>query len=309
MTGPSTGATDWATSDWELWSTTARLVVTDPDALGHARAICDRVLGDVDRAANRFDPTSELRGLPTDGHPVTVSALLAELIQEARDAAEWSGGTLDPTIGSALESLGYDRDIEIIRRDGAAPRAVVRTVPGWRKIRLTGTTLRLPIGIRLDLGATAKASAADRCVQAVHAALGTGALLSLGGDIATAGPTPAGGWQVGVQDQPDDPFAQVALHRDGAIATSSTVKRTWLQGDQPRHHIVDPATGRESDTYVRSVTVVGPTCREANIAATGAIVRGVAAADWLRQVGLPARLLDRDGRLVIVNGWPEEAAA
>ena len=108
--------------------------------------------------------------------------------------------------------------------------ARVRRTPGWRVVELTGTRLRLPAGVELDLGATAKAVAADRCAGAVADALGVGVLVSLGGDIATAGPGPPGGWQVLVQDTPTDPAAHLGLLGGTAVATSSSVRRTWRRG-------------------------------------------------------------------------------
>lgn len=295
--------------EWNLWSTTARLVVTEPSALPRARAICDRVLGEIDHAANRFDPSSELSRLPTDGHPVGISPLLRELISESLDAAARSDGALDPTVGSALEALGYDRDIRLVQRDGAPVRAVVRTVAGWRTVRLYAGCLRLPTGVRLDLGATGKASAADRCARAVFSETGAGVLVDLGGDLATAGAVPGGGWQITVQDQPEDAATQIALPEGGAVATSSTVRRSWQQGSARRHHIIDPATAVEADPYWRSVTVVAGTCLAANTAATASVVRGAAALPWLRRIGLPARLLDQHGRLTHLNGWPGDVAA
>lgn len=295
--------------DWSLWSTTARLVVTRPDALTGARATCDRVLWEIDRAASRFDQSSELSRLPTDGHPVRISPLLRELVSESLDAAARSNGALDPTVGSALEALGYDRDIELVQRDGAPVRAVVRSVPGWRTVRLYAGHLRLLPGVRLDLGATAKASAADRCAREVFVETGAGVLVDLGGDIATAGPVPPGGWQIKVQDQPEDPATQISLPHGGAIATSSTVRRSWHQGTERRHHIIDPATASAADPCWRSVSVVAGTCLAANTAATASIVRGRAALSWLREIGLPARLLDSHGRLTHLNGWPHDVAA
>nr|WP_254900771.1 FAD:protein FMN transferase [Rhodococcus sp. 1168] len=53
--------------------------------------------------------------------------------------------------------------------------------------------LNLPVGVILDLGATAKALAADRCAELVASTLGCGVLISLGGDISTSGPAPEGG--------------------------------------------------------------------------------------------------------------------
>ena len=81
-------------------------------------------------------------------------------------------------------------------------------------------------------------------------------LVSLGGDIAVAGPAPEGGWRIRVQDvtgEPDDPpegpYALVAI-RDGGLATSSTKARRWQRGGDVLHHILDPRTGLPGRTRV-----------------------------------------------------------
>jgi thiamine biosynthesis lipoprotein len=97
-------------------------------------------------------------------------------------------------------------------------------------------------GTQLDLGATARAVAADRCARLVHETLGGGVLVSLGGDVATARTTPRTGWQVTVQDLPSDVPQQITLHDGAAVATSSSVRRTWSQDGRRRAHLVDPLT-------------------------------------------------------------------
>jgi thiamine biosynthesis lipoprotein len=72
------------------------------------------------------------------------------------------------------------------------------------------------------------------------------------------------------------------------------------------HHIIDPATGAPSRTRWRTVSVAAADCAEANIATTAALVRDEAAVGWLGGLGLPARLVDRRGRVATVGGWPAE---
>ncbi|GAA2136441.1 FAD:protein FMN transferase [Nocardioides koreensis] len=295
-----------AAREWDLWSTRARLVVTDPAALDPALVLVDDLLAAVEGAASRFRPDSEVSVLrPGPDGTVLVSPMLADLLGEALAAAERTDGAVDPTIGAALSALGYDRDIRLVE-SGTGLVALVRPVPGWRTLRLAGRRLTLPDGLELDLGATAKAVAADRTAALVAQRLGTGVLVSLGGDIATAGPAPEGGWQVRVQDTGSDPAAHVALPAGSALATSSTVRRTWIRGSETLHHIVDPATGRPADPVWRSVSVAATTCSTANAAATATIVKGDAGLGWLSARRLPARLVDRDGVVHLRNGWPEE---
>jgi len=177
--------------------------------------------------------------------------------------------------------------------------------PGWQRIRLDGRELTVPAGVLLDLGATGKAYAADRCARIVADRCGTGVLVSLGGDIATAGPAPLGGWRILVQDQPGEPRCTIALPGGAALATSSTLSRRWRTGGQLLHHILDPRTCQPARPVWRTVSVTAHDCVEANTLTTAAIVRGESAVEWLRALRRPARLVDADGRVILLGGWPE----
>jgi FAD:protein FMN transferase len=293
------------TASWPVWSTTAVLVVSEPAALRAARDIVERELDAVDRAASRFRPDSELNQLHrAGGTPQRISATLADLVRTALDAAERTGGDVDPTLGAALARLGYDRDITQVRAGNSTLRIQITPSPGWRRVRLDGHTLTIPADVQLDLGATAKARTADRCAELVAGRTGSGVLVGLGGDIATRGAGPDGGWRVLVQDQPGDPAQVVTLPAGHAIATSSTVSRQWQRDGRPLHHILDPRTCQPAEPVWRSATVATPTCTEANTLSTAALVRGPAAPAWLRSLGVPARLVTQ-GRDVLSMNWPD----
>jgi len=301
---------------WRALGTSVRLVVTEPRCLAEARRALEAELAAVDAACSRFRADSEIRSLRA-ARGQRVSPLLAEAVAVALRAAELTEGDVDPTVGGAMSALGYDRDFEEIPPagpplPGVAGTVTVRTVPGWRQVRLDGQVLTMPEGVQLDLGATAKAWAADRAAAGIASRLGCGVLVSLGGDIAVAGPAPDGGWRIRVQDvtgDPDDrpggPYALVAI-RDGGLATSSTAARRWQRGGDVLHHILDPRTGRPAEPVWRTVSVAAGTCADANAASTAAIIRGRAALGWLAGLGLPARLVDATGVVFTVAGWPDD---
>ena len=294
-----------AAADWRVWSCAARLVVTDSACLAEAQRVVRRHLGDVDRAASRFRADSELRTLPAP--EADLSPLLADLLSAALGAAAQTGGAVDPTVGGPLADLGYDRDVVDLDLDGSRPTARVRPTPGWRRLRLVNRHLTWPEGVELDLGATAKARAADECARLVAERLGCGVLVGLGGDLATAGPAPAGGWQVTVRDSADDPSSRVTVPPGGALATSSTLHRTWRRGAARVHHLLDPVTARPVEPLLRTVSVAAGTCVAANTASTATIVKGAGGPAWLADLGLPARLVHRSGDVELLGGWPAEA--
>jgi thiamine biosynthesis lipoprotein ApbE len=298
-----------AGASWRALGTLVHLLVTEPSSLGQARQLLTADLADVDAACSRFRADSEICSL-RGGQPVTTSPLLAEAVAVALRAARLTDGDVDPTVGAAMSAVGYDRDFEYIKADGPRIELTVRSVPGWRQVRLDGRTLTMPAGVRLDLGATAKAWAADRSAARIAARTGGGVLVSLGGDIAVAGPPPETGWRVRVQDvtgAPEDPpagpYAQIAI-RDGGLATSSTAARRWRRGGDVLHHILDPHTGLPAEPVWRTVSVAAGNCADANAASTAAIIRGRRALGWLARLGLPARLVDATGAVFTVAGWP-----
>jgi FAD:protein FMN transferase len=297
-------------ADWSLWTTSARLVVTDRRVMQQARALIDTRLARIELAASRFRADSEVCRLADDDRdadvPVVISPTLADLVRVALGAAVRTGGAVDPTLGADLVALGY----------GAAPRVAgpasvltLRRPISYRDIVLRDDdddlpTIVVPPGVLLDLGATAKAHAADVCATEVADRLGCGVLLSLGGDLRVAGPPPDDGWGVLVQDGPDEPASHVVLREAQAVATSSTLHRVWQDGGATLHHILDPALRRPAPPVWRTVSVAAASCVEANTLSTAAVVRGVAARALLASAGAAARLVAQDGSVVVSGGWP-----
>lgn len=300
-----------SSKSWEVWGLEATLTVTEAGLASAAEGIVRDEIASVDQACSRFRPDSELTGLQTSlAAGARVSPLLALLVASALDAAKWTGGDVDPTLGMDLAALGYDKDLAQVwlHPDGETV-AVTRTqprTPGWQRVSIDRQILTVPEDLRLDLGATAKAVAADRAAARVAAKLGCGVLVSLGGDIATAGPSPEGGWQVLVQDLSQDPGQQLTLKAGHAMATSSTQKRRWQHAGHTVHHILDPRFGLPAEPVWRTVTVAATSALLANAFSTAGIVRGFAAPEWFDRIGVVARLVDAQGRIVTTGGWPKD---
>jgi thiamine biosynthesis lipoprotein len=296
-----------STASFPALGGTAVVAVTDPAALDDALAEVRRTVEEFDLACSRFREDSELTALNRQaGTSVRVSPLLLDAVGASVRAARLTDGDVDPTVGGALISLGYDRDFDSI--DPGARISVV-SVPGWRTVEIDTeqSTIRLAAGVELDLGATAKALAADRAAANAQEASGCGVLVSLGGDLSLAGSPPAGGWRVRVTDDHrsgvDAPGQWIALS-GGGLATSSSTVRRWQTASGTAHHLIDPGTGEPATVFWRTVSVAAGSCLDANIASTAAIVRGARAARWLASVALPSRLVSAEGGVTHVAGWP-----
>jgi thiamine biosynthesis lipoprotein len=297
--------------------TTATIVLLNPAALPAALEQLHDSLDAVDRACSRFRLDSELvRANACAGSVVPISPLLSRFLRFALDAATTTDGRLDPTLGAQLREAGYDRTFALVRERESwriAPSAG-RRGPTWKNVELDDSRrlLCVPPGAELDLGATAKALAADEAAGAIAESCDTGVLVSLGGDLAVAGAGPEGGWPVLIADDhaasvgSAGPTVAIAT---GGVATSSIAVRRWRTNVGEAHHILDPHTCRPAITPWRTVSVAAASCAVANVAATTAIILGEAALGWLTERQLPARCVRHDGSIVAVGGWPAEARA
>lgn len=296
---------------WADWSCTARVSVADSAALAPAVRQVRELMGEVEQAASRFLPSSELNRVNAQpGTPLPVSRTLSELVAVALAAAEETDGAVDPTVGLDLISAGYDRDIAALRAAGSSAEdeplgaRSARARPNWRQVSLDEASglLRIPFGAALDLGATAKAWTADRGAAAVARRYDTPVLVEIGGDLAVAG-APDGGWRIRVAERAGGAGQDIGVHA-GGVATSTTTVRTWRRAGRTLHHLIDPASGEPVRGPWRTASVAADSALAANTASTAAIVLGSAAEPWLARRGVPARLVGQDGVVRLVGEWP-----
>jgi thiamine biosynthesis lipoprotein len=295
------------TATWRALGTYVYLATAEAHLLEPARQIATRLLADVDRTCSRFRQDSDLVSANlAAGSWTTVDPLLVQAIDAAMEAAAQTDGLVDPTLGHSLVAVGYDRDLALMPAASSDPTGVPLPARGgaWKEILLDPAgAVRVPRGCALDLGATAKAWAADLIASSIAAQSDSTVVISLGGDVAVAGP---GGWPVSITETVDDPADAEIVHLPcGGLATSSTAARRWIRGGVVQHHLLDPLTGEPTRGRWRTVTATGATCVLANTASTAAIVLGDRAVSWLTERDIPARLVDGKGRIVRTPRWPD----
>jgi thiamine biosynthesis lipoprotein len=302
-------AAEVSSTRWEVWGTYAFVALSDARRLPAAHALAAGVIADVDATCSRFRADSDLsRVNRRPGQWVAVDPLLVGATRVALAAAEATDGLVDPCLGQVIVSLGYDTDLAtFVRRPSPVGARPVAPVPdAWRRVECEEDAIWIPEGVSLDLGATAKAWAADLVAETIVEELGCETVVSLGGDVRVLGPDsdrPAQ-WPVLVAEHPDDLASAVAVTVTGGLATSSTVVRRWRSGGVERHHLIDPRTGFPVPETYRTVSAGGHTCVAANTASTAALVLGAAAPDWLRHHGITARLVAADGTVSCTDDWP-----
>lgn len=318
---PATAEAPTRTATWEAFGTTVVLRLAEPTELARTERLLRAELDAIDQACSRFRADSELTAVNARaGLRTVIGPLLEEALELSLRAATITGGALDPTVGLDLKRAGYDRDWSLIAEHELAEQhsslsdvSVVvsaRRLGRWERIGLDSAlgAVTIPHHISLDLGATAKAWAADRAAQAARRASGCGALVSIGGDLAFAGEAPDEGWLVRVTDDHRaslDTPGQTIRMASGGLATSSTTTRRWRKDGLEMHHIIDPLTGSPADSPWRTVSVAAESCADANIAATATLAKSDAGTEWLRESGLPARLVDHEGSVLTLGEWPQ----
>jgi thiamine biosynthesis lipoprotein len=253
----------------------------------------------------RFDPASELSLLNADAREqVRVSPLMACFVAAAIDAAERTDGLVDPTLVPEIEAAGYTTDlgapVELGRSlDLAPPRQAARPNRARRWLEVSvdpgSRTVTRPPGVRLDSGGIAKGLFADLVAKR----------LSHAGNFAV---DCCGDVRIGGRDDlprpvlVDDPFGRgEPLHEfritQGGVATSGIGRRTWIGADGlPKHHLLDPSSGRPAYTGVAQATALAPTAADAEVRAKAALLSHDPA--WLAHGGV---LVFDDGSLMVTD--------
>ncbi len=246
---------------------------------------------------SRFRPTSELSALNARaGDWLSASSVLYEVVEEARDAAEATDGVFNPLILNALEAVGYDHSFDPAQTADQRPlSAEAVTVPAWQSIELDEAkqAIRLPAGARIDLGGIAKGWAAQQAADRL--AMYGACLVDAGGDLVARGsPDASGGWIIRVPtlDESDDLFRLLLV--DEAAATSGTDYRQWQRDGKLMHHLIDPRTGRPSESSIARSTVIA---REA----TDAVVWAKVSLITQQFPNYPTTFVHRDG--TVLTNW------
>ena len=297
-----------------------RLLVAAPaGARLDARIAALRVQARLTRlhhALTRFDPASELSQLnERAGATVSVSQTMLEAIAAALHAAHVSEGLVDPTRAPPARAGGLRpltrgararRPGGGDRRRAGAPQRRARTPRAtWRKIELDAAagTVRLPAGVRLDLGGSAKGMAVD--IAARMLARSPAFAVDAGGDIRLGGTHPAPR-TVRIEHPLTGETAHELVRDSAAIATSGLRTRVWRTAEGYAHHLIDPAAGKPAWTGVIQATALAPTTLEAETLAKTAVLLGPDHGHALLARHGGALILD-DGELMLAGDLQHRA--
>ena len=263
----------------------------------------------------RFTEDSELSQLNhAAGSWFHASPEMTFVVFLAQQYVEQTNGLFNPSILADLELVGYDRSMDLIRaQDALLPPVRFESGPhpstssGQRLLPMEGLRIHpeenliyLPEGMRLDLGGIAKGWIAEQAAM-VLAEYSSACLVDAGGDMFMVGlPEGEEFWQVELEDPQNPGWALTRLNvPPGAVATSSIAKRKWMQGETPRHHLIDPRTGEPAETDWVSVTVIAPHADMSEVFAKALLIAGPREAEMLAHNAPEISYLavDRDGTI------------
>jgi thiamine biosynthesis lipoprotein len=261
---------------------------------------------DLEDRWSRFRPDSEVSRLNrAAGEPLAVSPETRLLVGRAREGWRLTGGGFDPLVLRAVIGAGYREDLDVLlAREDPVGADLARGLDllACTDIRVEGDTVQLPAGSGFDPGGIGKGLAADLVAEGLVQRGAASALVSVGGDIRTAGAPPEDGWRIPVED----PFLDGVtwfehVVRGGALVTSTRLIRRWRRAGVEQHHIIDPVTGAPADSGVAAVVAAGDEAWWAEGVAKAALVRGASGgAELLRRCGLTGWLFHAGGEVVTV---------
>lgn len=208
----------------------------------------------------RFASTSEISAINSAaGEPVPVGAATRALVDRMVMAWELTGGRFDPTVGTAMEKIGYDRSFA----EGLSREGTLEPFPGdgceGVVVDHDRETVMVPAHVNLDPGGIGKGLAADMVSQALVTAGVAGVLVNVGGDLKVAGEGPVdGAWRIDIAEPAvaESSVLELLVPGGSGIASSTPLRRTWRLGDDEVHHLIDPVTGLPYPSVARLLSVV-----------------------------------------------------
>ncbi len=238
------------------------------------------------------------------GGDVEVSADTAAILETALRVSAQSGGAFDVTIYPLVDAWGFLTEAPHVPSGDEIEDALTRV--DYRRLVLSGQSVRVEPGMGVDFGGVAKGYASDRLMQIFRARGVKSAIVSLGGNVYALGARPDGGaWRVGVQDPLDaSNVLGVLLVKDTAVITSGAYQRNFTENGKQYHHILNPATGYPADSGLVSVTIVGQNGAKADSLSTALFVLGEADAAklWRADGTFGMVLVTSDRRVLVTDG-------
>lgn len=231
----------------------------------------------------------------------------AVMVTKALDLYKSTGGAFDITVLPLMELWGFTTQDYYVPTEEEIQSTLQRV--GADKLTWDESTQTLTLGDKqeIDLGGIAKGFTSSRIMEIFKKDGVTCGMVSLGGNVHLLGTKQDGSaWRVGIQD-PDntDDMLGVLQANDCAVITSGAYERNFEKDGVTYHHIIDPATGKPSNSGLTSVTIVSKDGTLADGLSTSLFVMGKdkAIAYWKQHADeFDTILVDKDRNVYITEG-------
>jgi len=225
---------------------------------------------------SRFIDNSELNFLnKNQGKWTKVSEELFYLVSYSLNLAKLTNGYFDPTIIDLLEMYGYDKNYNFSKLDDPNLNEKVskylKNRPIFTEIQLNEIekTIKLSKGQRIELGGIGKGYAIDLAFDHIKKYFNN-FLIDAGGDIRAMGKNVnRNKWKVGIKTTENHISYFIELNNE-AIACSGN----WARKVKHFHHLINPHTGKPTESNYSTVYVIAPTALESDSWATVAFLLG-----------------------------------
>lgn len=231
----------------------------------------------------------------------------AVMVTKALDLYKSTGGAFDITVLPLMELWGFTTQEYYVPTEDEIQSTLQRV--GADKLTWDENTKTLTLGDKqeIDLGGIAKGFTSSRIMEIFKKDGVTCGMVSLGGNVHLLGTKQDGSaWRVGIQDPNNtDDMLGILQANDCAVITSGAYERNFEKDGVTYHHIIDPATGKPSNSGLTSVTIVSKDGTLADGLSTSLFVMGKdkAIAYWKQHADeFDTILVDKDRNVYITEG-------
>lgn len=257
----------------------------DPDLV--SRTETDSLLRAFDLIASLYVDSSELCRL-NRGESFDLSPTLIKMIQRSLEISYETDGYFDITVGPLVKAWGFSKE-KGIDPDSSMVDSL-RRLTGFHRISLKNSRLLMDTtGMKIDVNAVAQGFSVDLICELFESRGIRNYLVEIGGEVRVSGQKPDGSpWKVGIEKPTANAFDAQEVFRtltisDISVATSGSSRKYYMKDGVRYSHTIDPKTGYPVHHTLLSVTVIAPTCADADAFATAFMVMGIEKAKRILQ--------------------------
>ena len=240
-----------------------------------------RLLSDINQKMSTYIEDSELSRLNRTpaAEPFVVSAELMQVLAEAQRISRLTDGAFDVTVGPLVNAWGFGPEGRITHAPADTQIDALKARVGYGFVQLDEPSHQV---IRegdqyIDLSAIAKGYGVDALAELLEARGIENYLVEIGGELRAKGHKPdKAPWKLAIETPRAGERAvqEIISITSGAVATSGDYRNYFEENGVRFSHTIDPRTARPIRHRLASVTVIRPTCAEADALATALMVMG-----------------------------------